>query len=61
MPEKKTQQAELLQGTLDLLILKSLQSGPMHGYGIAVHIEQKALGPVRWEMGHHLAGQPTEP
>jgi PadR family transcriptional regulator, regulatory protein PadR len=26
---------ELLQGTLDMLVLKTLQWGPMHGYGIA--------------------------
>jgi PadR family transcriptional regulator, regulatory protein PadR len=33
-------QSELLQGTLDLLILKSLASGPMHGWGIARRIQQ---------------------
>ena len=32
--------ADLLQGTLDLLILKSLQNEPMHGFGIAVRIGQ---------------------
>jgi len=31
---------ELLQGTLDLLILKTLGAGPRHGYGIAERIEQ---------------------
>jgi PadR family transcriptional regulator PadR len=31
---------DVLQGTLDLLILKTLMRGPMHGYGIAVHIQQ---------------------
>jgi PadR family transcriptional regulator PadR len=35
MPEKKS---ELLQGTLDLLILKIVAQGPMHGYGIAQRI-----------------------
>jgi PadR family transcriptional regulator, regulatory protein PadR len=29
---------DLLPGTLDLLILKSLTSGPQHGYGIAQHL-----------------------
>lgn len=29
---------ELLPGTLDLLILRTLQRGPMHGYGIAQHL-----------------------
>src|SRR5215467_1983910 len=33
--------AELLQGTLDLMVLKTLESmGPQHGYGIARRIEQ---------------------
>src|SRR6266446_3938035 len=33
--------AEVLQGTLDLLVLKTLDSmGPMHGFGIAVRIQQ---------------------
>jgi PadR family transcriptional regulator PadR len=35
MPSKKT---DLLQGTLDLLILKTLGNGPLHGYGIAQRI-----------------------
>ncbi|MGI9074443.1 MAG: PadR family transcriptional regulator [Bryobacteraceae bacterium] len=35
MPEKKT---DVLQGTLDLLILKTLAHGPIHGYGIAQRI-----------------------
>jgi transcriptional regulator len=30
---------ELLQGTLDMLVLKSLQLGPMHGWGITERIE----------------------
>src|SRR5437879_972329 len=37
MPATK---AELLQGTLDLLILKTLTAGPMHGYAIAQRIQQ---------------------
>jgi PadR family transcriptional regulator, regulatory protein PadR len=33
--------AEVLQGTLDLLVLKTLDSmGPMHGFGIALRIQQ---------------------
>lgn len=31
---------ELLPGTLDLLILKAVARGPMHGYGIALHLKQ---------------------
>jgi transcriptional regulator len=32
--------ADLLQGTLDMLVLKSLQLEPMHGWGITERIEQ---------------------
>jgi transcriptional regulator len=31
--------SELLPGTLDLLILRTLAPGPMHGYGIAQHVK----------------------
>jgi transcriptional regulator len=34
--------AELLQGTLDLLILKVLAGGPLHGYAIAQCIQQRS-------------------
>ena len=37
-----TTKAELLQGTLDLLILKTLTAGPMHGYSIAQRIQQRS-------------------
>jgi len=39
MPITKT---ELLQGTLDLLILKTLTAGPMHGYSIVQRIQQRS-------------------
>lgn len=39
MPKSK---AELLQGTLDLLILKTLSAGPMHGFAIAQRIQQRS-------------------
>ena len=32
--------SDLLQGTLDLLILKTLVGGPMHGWGISLRIQQ---------------------
>ncbi|MGH9774413.1 MAG: PadR family transcriptional regulator [Candidatus Acidiferrales bacterium] len=38
------EQAELLQGTLDMLILKTLALGPMHGLGISRRIEQVTRG-----------------
>jgi len=31
----------LLQGTLDLLVLRTLTAGPLHGYGVATRIHQK--------------------
>jgi PadR family transcriptional regulator, regulatory protein PadR len=34
--------SELLQGTLDLLILKTLATGPMHGYAIVQWIQQRS-------------------
>src|SRR5262245_6534431 len=36
----KQTKAELLQGILDLLILQTLVSGPLHGWGIAKRIQQ---------------------
>ena len=45
------QKADLLQGTLDMLILKALSSGPMHGYGVGQRIEQMAEDMLRVEEG----------
>jgi len=42
---------DVLQGTLDLLILKTLESGPMHGYGIASRIEEVSKELLRVEEG----------
>ena len=36
--------SELLQGTLDMLILKTLALGPMHGWGISQRIQQISQG-----------------
>ena len=38
------QQSELVQGTLDMLILKTLDLEPMHGYGIGLRIQQISKG-----------------
>jgi PadR family transcriptional regulator PadR len=47
-----TRTPDRLQGTLTLLILKSLASrGPMHGYGITVHIHTVAGDVLRVEEG----------
>src|SRR5258706_10420673 len=40
MPATPNSRAELLQGTLDLLILKTVALGPVHGYSIAQRIQQ---------------------
>jgi transcriptional regulator len=40
MPAAPNPRAELLQGTLDLLILKTLALGPLHGYSIAQRLRQ---------------------
>jgi transcriptional regulator len=42
---------DLIQGTLDMLILKTLALEPMHGYGIAVRIEQMSKGVFRVNAG----------
>jgi PadR family transcriptional regulator, regulatory protein PadR len=42
---------ELLQGTLDMLILQALQWGPDHGYGIAQTIRLKSAEVLRVETG----------
>jgi transcriptional regulator len=41
----------LLAGTLDLLILKTLSLGPMHGYGVAQHIHRLSKDALRIEEG----------
>jgi transcriptional regulator len=45
------QKPELPQGTLDLLVLKALSLGPMHGYGVGQRIEQLAEDMLRIEEG----------
>ena len=42
---------DLLQGTLDMLILKSLQPGPVHGFGISVLIRQMSKNILTVEQG----------
>lgn len=45
------QKTDLLQGTLDMLILKALSAGPMHGYGVGQRIEQRAEEMLKVEEG----------
>ena len=42
---------DLLQGTLDLLVLKALQLGPTHGYGVSVLIRQMSKEVLQVEQG----------
>jgi len=42
---------DLLQGTLDLLILKTLALEPMHGYGISLRIQQISQDVLRVQQG----------
>jgi PadR family transcriptional regulator PadR len=44
-------QAELLPGTLDLLILKAVSLGPLHGYGVLLRIGQISGGALTIEQG----------
>ena len=50
MPRPSSQD-ELLKGTLDMLILKTLSVQPMHGYAIAQHIERLSAGVFAIEQG----------
>jgi len=43
--------AELLQGTLDLLILKTLSTGPLHGYAIVQSIQRRSEDILAVEEG----------
>jgi transcriptional regulator len=45
------EQAQLLPGTLDLLILKAVSLGPMHGFGVLLRIEQITRGALLAEQG----------
>jgi PadR family transcriptional regulator, regulatory protein PadR len=47
-PESKT---ELLQGTVDLLILRTLQKGPLHGWSISERIQQISEDVLRLNQG----------
>jgi PadR family transcriptional regulator PadR len=47
----RTKPADALQGTLDLLILKTLSRGPAHGYGIASHIQHVSNDLLRVQEG----------
>ena len=43
--------SQILAGTLDLLVLKTLSAGPFHGYGLAQHIKRLSRDALRVEEG----------
>ena len=51
MKAKKETAGDLLQGTLELLILKALARAPMHGYGVAEWIHESSQDVLRVEEG----------
>jgi transcriptional regulator len=51
MPRLPPKKSELLKGTLDMLILKTLTVRPMHGYAIAQYIERRSKAVLAVEQG----------
>lgn len=47
----RNQAGELVQGTLDMMVLKTLSRQPMHGYAIALAIHDRSLEVLRVEEG----------
>jgi len=51
MPRRAPSRVELLQGTLDLLLLRTLSAGPRHGHAIARHIQRTSEDLLQVETG----------
>src|ERR1700761_3034644 len=51
MPRGKDAKSDLLQGTLDVLVLKTLELEPMHGWGISQRIQQISANVLQVNQG----------
>jgi transcriptional regulator len=51
MPRRRSARPTILPGTLDLLILRTLVFGPLHGHGIGKHIRQTSEDVLQVEHG----------
>jgi PadR family transcriptional regulator len=52
MPNRERAKADVLQGTLDLMVLQTLDTlGALHGYAIAARLEQVSGGSLQLNMG----------
>ena len=52
MSNREAGKADILQGTLDIMVLQTLITlGPVHGYAIAARLEQVSKGAIRLNMG----------
>jgi transcriptional regulator len=52
MANQEPAKADVLQGTLDLMVLQTVATlGPLHGYAIAARLEQVSAGALRLNMG----------
>jgi transcriptional regulator len=47
----KNTAVDLLQGTLDMLVLKAVSLGPLHGYGVLLRIQQISQGRLEVQQG----------
>jgi PadR family transcriptional regulator PadR len=57
MSKSTKSKAEVLQGTLDLMVLQTLATlGPQHGYAIAARLEQVSKGVIQLNMGTLFPG-----
>ena len=52
--DDRTTSTDVIQGTLDMLILKTLSLGPLHGFGIARRVEQMSRGVFKVNPGSLL-------